>query len=90
MLKSQSCDFIYSQNPKYAFDYGVQDEYSGAAYRAQETRDGPSTRGGYSVALPDGRILRVTYHVDGDSGYVADVTYEGEARYDDRPQPSYQ
>ena len=26
-------------------------------------------------------ILKVTYTVNGDGGYVADVTYEGEAQY---------
>ncbi|XP_047471359.1 uncharacterized protein LOC125026802 [Penaeus chinensis] len=37
----------------------------------------------------------VTYNVNGDSGYVADVTYEGEAQYptpkasSGPPQPSY-
>nr|XP_027225882.1 extensin-like [Penaeus vannamei] len=38
---------------------------------------------------------KVTYNVNGDSGYVADVTYEGEAQYPTPkasygpPQPSY-
>jgi len=33
------------------------------------------------VALPDGRIQTVNYHVDGYGGYVADVSYSGQAAY---------
>ncbi|XP_047479402.1 adhesive plaque matrix protein-like [Penaeus chinensis] len=44
-------------------------------------------RGSYYVQLPDGS-LQVTYHVVGDSGIVAEVTYEGQAHYQAH-QPSY-
>ncbi|XP_047479400.1 cell surface glycoprotein 1-like [Penaeus chinensis] len=44
-------------------------------------------RGSYYVQLPDGS-LQVTHHVDGDSGIVAEVTYEGHAQYQAH-QPSY-
>ena len=46
------------------------------------------------MQLPDGRLQKVTYTVNGDSGFVADVTYEGEAQYAPAqtyaPAPSYQ
>ncbi|KAG7166341.1 putative Pro-resilin-like 183, partial [Homarus americanus] len=42
----------------------------------QETRDGDNTQGPH-VQLPDGRLKTVTYFADGDSGYIADVKYDG-------------
>ena len=72
----------YSDAPaKYAYDYKVQDATSGVDFGQNESRDGASTQGSYYVALPDGRVQKVTYSVNGDGGYVAEVTYEGEARY---------
>ncbi|MCL4144815.1 UNVERIFIED_CONTAM: hypothetical protein GTU68_066204, partial [Idotea baltica] len=81
---------------QYNFDWAVNDEYSGNDFGQQESRDGYDTKGSYYVLLPDGRRQIVNYYVNGDSGFVADVTYEGEARYPEqnsyqpRPQPSYQ
>ena len=31
--------------------------------------------GSYSVWQPDGRLMTVTYYVDGDSGFVPTITY---------------
>merc|ERR1712172_270566 len=63
----------------YTFTYAVADDYSKANFNAEETSDGASNvQGGYSVALPDGRIQHVS---NGYDGYVADVTYEGTAVY---------
>merc|ERR1712029_465220 len=76
----------YEEPAAYSYQYGVNDDYSGANYNADESRDGYSTKGSYSVALPDGRLQTVNYNVaDGYSGYIADVTYSGEARYDAAP-----
>ena len=74
----------YTDNASaYSFNYGVADSYSGANYNHAESNNGYSTSGSYSVALPDGRIQTVNYRVDDEnSGYVADVSYSGEARYD--------
>ncbi|XP_040582959.2 uncharacterized protein [Lepeophtheirus salmonis] len=81
----------YKEEPAvYQYQYGVSDEYAGLNFGADEARDGYSTQGKYSVALPDGRIQTVSYNVaDAYSGYVADVTYSGEAKYEPyHPAPS--
>ena len=85
---------------KYHFNWAVDDPFSGnnwdvydpasgnnyPHYTHQEARDGDHTQGYYYVHLPDGRLQKVTYTVQGDSGFVAEVTYEGEAQY---PEPGY-
>merc|ERR1712076_240009 len=78
----------------YTFTYAVADDYSKANFNAEETSDGASNvQGGYSVALPDGRIQHVKYSSNGYDGYVADVTYEGTAVYPEekpyKPAPAY-
>jgi len=66
--------------PKYQYQYAVTDDYTKSNFQAEEERDGFSTLGSYRVALPDGRIQIVTYSAN-ESGYTAEVTYEGEAVY---------
>ncbi|XP_069164110.1 cuticle protein 7-like [Procambarus clarkii] len=77
---------------RYDFNYTVKDDASGNDFGHQESRDGPHTQGSYYVLLPDGRLEKVAYTVDGDSGYVAQVTYEGQAQHPTtQPQyPSYE
>ncbi|XP_076061344.1 uncharacterized protein LOC143037114 [Oratosquilla oratoria] len=72
------------ETPKYEFTHSVKDEESANDFGHQEARDDENTQGSYYVQLPDGRLQKVTYYVDGDSGFVAEVSYEGEARY---PEP---
>merc|ERR1712080_7872 len=74
--------------PSYQYDYAVKDDYSGVNFGQNEARDGYNTQGSYHVALPDGRTQKVTYTVNGDEGYVAEVTYEGHATYPDH-KPAY-
>ncbi|XP_042867126.1 extensin-like [Penaeus japonicus] len=73
--------------PKYNYNYGVADGYSGANFGHSESRDGYKTEGSYTVDLPDGRKQIVKY-VDNGDGLVAEVTYEGEAQYPEHT-PAY-
>merc|ERR1712165_362791 len=80
----------------YSYEYAVSDDYSKANYHAGQTSDEHgSVTGSYSVALPDGRTQHVHYTADHVNGYVAEVTYEGTAHYDDvapyhpPPKPAY-
>ena len=80
--------YSHQYHPPYAFEYAVNDRYTGAAFSQAEESSGQAVRGSYSVALPDGRIQHVTYVADraGGGGYSAHVAYEGAARH---PAPVY-
>merc|ERR1719290_745721 len=60
--------------------YGPHD-YKGVDFAHDESSDGHVTSGSYRVALPDGRTQTVTFTATHEGGYVAEVTYEGEAQY---------
>merc|ERR1712037_52657 len=64
----------------YTYTYGVADDYSKANFNAA---------GSSSVSLPDGRIQTVTYTADHTNGYVAEVSYSGEAVYPPAPAGGY-
>merc|ERR1712106_796914 len=78
-----------SEPAKYAYQYGVKDDYTSNNFGQAESRDGYSAQGEYYVNLPDGRLQKVTYSVNGEGGYVADVTYTGEAQYPPEPAGGY-
>lgn len=67
----------------FAFGYAVKDEYYND-YAHDTTSDGKTRTGSYRTLLPDGRVQIVNYKAD-DYGYVADVKYDGEAKYDYKP-----
>ena len=54
----------------YSYQWAVQDDYTSNNYGQNEERNGDATKGSYYVALPDGRIQKVTYSVDAYGGYV--------------------
>ena len=68
----------------YDFEWAVKDAPSYNDFGQQESSDGKVVKGSYRVVLPDGRTQTVDYKVEGDSGFVADVQYKGEAKY---PEP---
>ncbi|XP_037069628.1 uncharacterized protein LOC119091011 [Pollicipes pollicipes] len=79
----------YYAVPDYNTAYSIKDGYSGVDIDSQENRHGQQTEGSYSAQLPDGRRQQVTYWVDGDSGYNADVQYYGVAKHPQTPVNSY-
>merc|ERR1712241_1463428 len=74
----------------YKYEYGVQDDYSKAAFAKSETQNEVgAVTGSYKVNLPDGRIQTVTYTADPVNGYKAVVSYEGEPVYPPEPEGGY-
>merc|ERR1712203_964492 len=61
--------------PVYTYTYAVADDYSGSNFGADEQRDGLVASGSYFFNLPDSRVQKVTYSVNADGGYVAEVSY---------------
>ncbi|XP_027237316.1 cuticle protein 7-like [Penaeus vannamei] len=83
----------YEKGMPFDFAYGVVDHYSGNDYSHNSNSDGNVVKGEYRVLLPDGRTQIVSYTADHVNGYVAEVTYEGEAHYPEtkpyQPAPAY-
>ena len=75
----------YTGPAAYSYEWLVKDDYTRNDYGQKESRAGANTQGSYHVALPDGRVQTVTYRVDGYGGYIADVSFSGEAQYPDEP-----
>jgi len=64
--------------PRYAFEYSVHDEDTKDIHSHKESRDGDKTEGEYSLVEPDGAVRTVKYHVDGNSGFIAEVFRSGQ------------
>ncbi|XP_046463063.1 cuticle protein 19-like isoform X2 [Daphnia pulex] len=74
----------------YNFAWAVKDQQSYNDYAHQENADGKGyVSGSYRTLLPDGRTQTVTYKADDYTGYIADVKYDGEAKYQEYKAASY-
>merc|ERR1711872_995453 len=74
----------------FAYEYGVNDDYSKSNFKKSETQDADGVvSGSYVIALPDGRIQTTKYTADAYNGFVAEVSYEGEAVYPPEPAGGY-
>ena len=72
--KSENHQPEFAAYPKYSFNYGVLDGYTGDSKSAWEERDGDTVKGEYSVVEADGSIRTVTYTADDHNGFNAVVT----------------
>ncbi|XP_071636430.1 uncharacterized protein [Temnothorax longispinosus] len=72
--KTLEKDARYMAYPKYSFNYGVIDGYTGDSKSAWEERDGDTVKGEYSVVEADGTIRTVSYTADDRNGFNAVVT----------------
>ena len=74
----------------YAYEYGVADDYSHSNFKKSETQDaGGNVAGSFTIALPDGRIQTTTYTADHTNGFIAEVSYSGEAIFPPAPPGGY-
>jgi rRNA maturation protein Nop10 len=85
--------FIYlypHQGPPmpYSFRYAVYNPLYHNNFGHEQSSDGRVTTGSYFVALPDGRLQTVNFKDEG-YGFMAQVNYDGEARYHTGPGYAY-
>merc|ERR1719516_475421 len=74
----------------FQYKYGVQDDYSKAAFLKEESQDANGVVNGvFKTNLPDGRIQTVRYSTSPEGGTLAEVTYEGEAVFPPEPAGGY-
>nr|XP_033198271.1 pro-resilin-like isoform X1 [Bombus vancouverensis nearcticus]XP_033198272.1 pro-resilin-like isoform X1 [Bombus vancouverensis nearcticus] len=64
------------------FNYAVKEDAFGNDYSHNAISDGDIVRGEYRVQLPDGRLQVVRYTADWKHGFSAQVSYDGNPRFD--------
>nr|XP_031829420.1 pro-resilin-like isoform X2 [Nomia melanderi] len=69
------------------FNYAVKEDAFGNDYSHNAISDGDIVRGEYRVQLPDGRLQVVRYTADWKHGFSAQVSYDGNPRFD-VPRPT--
>ncbi|PSN37960.1 hypothetical protein C0J52_10441 [Blattella germanica] len=67
----------YYSHPRYAFNYGVNDQHTGDVKQQSEQREGDVVKGQYSLVEPDGSIRTVDYTADPVNGFNAVVSKSG-------------
>lgn len=71
------CLFLYFQ---YQYEYKVQDPEKSLYFGAQEAgNEVGRVEGSYQVLLPDGRLMTVTYYIEGESGFVPKISFKENA-----------
>lgn len=61
---------------QYGYNWEVNDSESKNYYgQEQSSNDAGRVEGRYFVWLADGRLMTVSYYVDGDSGFVPTITF---------------
>ena len=68
--------FFPQAYPQYNYGYGVMDDGTGDSHSQQESRDGDSVVGHYTVEEPSGNTRTVKYYAD-NSGFHAHVLNSG-------------
>ncbi|XP_050536822.1 pro-resilin-like [Daktulosphaira vitifoliae] len=64
----------------YEYEYKVDDQPSGNYFGQNESgKDTGRVEGSYFVYLPDGRLMTVSYYIDGESGFVPKITFQDNA-----------
>merc|ERR1712117_702287 len=63
---------------QYAYQWQVLDKEFNNDFGQEETRSGDKVQGSYYILLPDGRRQKVSYTVDGQSGFQADLEFVGD------------
>ncbi|XP_046483235.1 larval cuticle protein A2B-like [Neodiprion pinetum] len=72
----KTIDADYDPNPQYSYSYDVHDTLTGDAKSQQETRNGDSVEGSYSLIEADGTRRIVHYTADPHNGFNAVVEKE--------------
>jgi hypothetical protein len=76
LVAQDTADPQYDPNPQYRYSYSVSVPDTGDTKSHEESRNGDSVQGSYSVVESDGSIRRVDYSADAVNGFNAVVQRE--------------